>query len=106
MRLSSSAIIASIDMTTSLLMRLVCDSACCASVSTACSTADLASSDLGLNSLFRSDANSLPWYSMPCSADCWVSVSSAMMSLRIGSLGLLGLARLGQGLEQRLVLDH
>src|SRR5678816_4893041 len=95
-------------MTTSLPIRFVCDSACCASVRTACSTADLASSDFGLNSFLSSEANSLPWYSIPCSAEAGLTASSAMVwsPLCVGlGAGGVRLARIGQRLEQRLVLD-
>jgi len=54
------AIIASIDLTTSLLISWVCDKACWARVWTAASTADLASSVLGLNSFYSNEARSLP----------------------------------------------
>jgi hypothetical protein len=57
---------------------LAADSACCASVWMACSTADLASSLLGLNSLFRSEAKSLPWKVTPCRADADWELWSAM----------------------------
>jgi hypothetical protein len=50
--LSMAAIIASIDLTTSLPISLVCDSACCASVCTACSTA-LGFVGLGLEFLLQ-----------------------------------------------------
>ncbi len=77
--MSISAIIASIEMITSLPISLVLDSACCASVSTADSTADLASSLLGLNSLFSSDAKSLPSNATPCNGAEDEEVSSAMV---------------------------
>src|SRR5688500_3257336 len=57
--LSIWAMIASIDLTTSLLINFVCASACSASVRTARSTASLASSVFGLNSFFRRKSNSL-----------------------------------------------
>ena len=52
---SSAAIIASIVPTASAEISVVCESACSASVRTADSTASLAASDRGLNSLLRSD---------------------------------------------------
>ena len=57
---SIEAMIASIDLTTSLPMSVVCESACSASVRTACSTAPFASSDLGLNSFCSRMVSSLP----------------------------------------------
>lgn len=57
---SIAAIIDWIDLVTSLPMTVLLLSACCASVSTAASTALLASSLRGLNSFCRSDEKSLP----------------------------------------------
>src|ERR1700754_135122 len=112
---SSSAIIASIELTTSVLTSLVCDSACCASVSTAFSTADFASLLFGLNSFFSSDAKSPPWYSTPVSAEPsapWVG-SAMVCVLRAGCeatrcrlCSAFGLLRRGQRVEQRRIGEH
>src|SRR6187551_1066794 len=62
-----------------VLISLTFASACCANVCTAASTADLASSDLGLNSLLSSDAKSLPSTVTPANAGDSCS-SSAMLT--------------------------
>src|SRR5258708_3545900 len=67
--------IASIDLTTSPLISLVCESACSASVRTARSTASFASSVFGLNSCFSRRSNSLD-SSAPAGACCSDFVSA------------------------------
>src|SRR6185295_10941151 len=74
--------IASIDLTTSVPISFVCESACSASVRTARSTASFASSVFGLNSFLRRESNSVT-STAPVSAwgSCW-DLGSAMALLR------------------------
>ena len=74
---SIAAIIDWIDFVTSLPMTSLLASACWASVSTAASTALLASSLRGLNSFCSSDEKSLPAYATSFNALC--SSASAMV---------------------------
>src|SRR5664279_5439011 len=99
--LSSAAIIAEIVRTASPLMMLVLASACCASVCTACSTAVLASSVLGLNSFLSSAAKSLPSSVMPASAEPCLSCSAIRVAPVRGDLCEdRSLLRLGFGCQR------
>src|SRR5688572_6911659 len=106
---SIAAIIDSIVRTVSALISFVCASACCASVCTAASTAERASSDFGLNSLFNRAANSLPSTVTPVKAllsICFSSMAGARRRLIGVCSGLVGrLRRLAEGLQQRGVLQ-
>src|SRR5678815_2028232 len=87
-------------------MSVVCDSACWARVWTAASTAERASSDLGLNSFFSNLAKSLPSSVTP-SNEGLAACCSAMDVLRAGGSGLLGgLGRGTHALQQRGVVQH
>src|SRR6185503_17523808 len=97
------------DLTTSLLINFVCESACSASVRTARSTASLASSVLGLNSFFRSESKSLASTApMADVTSCWV-FGSAMTVLRYGFSSGSGFARIlrrGKRLQEGWILQE
>src|SRR5258705_11004158 len=102
---------ASIDLTTSLPMSEVCASACSASVRTARSTASLASSVFGLNSLRRSESKSVtPTAAVVACADSCCGFVSAISLLHWSVHGLhrlgAGVARRRERLQERGVLQE
>ena len=109
--LSICAMIASIDLTTSLPMSFVCDSACSASVRTARSTASLASSVFGLNSFLSSESNSVTaTTSVPASAAGSVILHQPWLfstrSQGLGGLTLTGFLGGRQRLQEGGILQQ
>src|SRR5258705_2293427 len=103
--------IASIDLTTSVPISFVCESACSARVLTARSTASFASSVFGLNSFLSRESNSVT-STAPLSAcgSCWdlgsaISVLRSWVHAMSRTALLLRDFRRGQGLQERRILQ-
>src|SRR5262245_23155930 len=102
---------ASIDLTTSGLINLVCANACSARVRTACWTASLASSVFGLNSLRRSASSSVASTAPVADSVISCDLVSAMTVLRsvvqrLRRARVLSLLGRCQRLQERRVLQQ